>query len=265
MSKTIVEAAAAAAAAGLSPPDHLGAAIVAGSAVGLVAILGTASTWLRDRSTRRWTANYAAYLHASPNVDPGVVEAELHAKSDDPHVLELVLENARMIAEALTDSAVPVLGRLTREYVSNDRHADAFFRGMRRLLTDLSEDEFKALGDLMVRASSVTLPGEQPSDVELMVFKFTEDHEPQLYAVRRTIVGAPNDGGSNVAGVWQSKEGEQQQRLPLGRFEFALRLFNLLKTNGLGTVGIGKWGVSPSSQLLMSFEDVRRICSLMGP
>jgi hypothetical protein len=104
---------------------------------------------LSGRRQARTRAFVEEFFEAAQDLHPGVLEAKIHAFGDDPVVQEAVLEAVRGIDEALADVVVPALARLARLYGMTGRPADAFFRGMRRLLQDLNADAFSELVALL--------------------------------------------------------------------------------------------------------------------
>jgi hypothetical protein len=148
----LVDASAAVNAAALAEHDPKNAAAVAtiaGGSVLAAGILKIAGGWLAERIEQRRYAWIRAYLGGDV-VDEAKVEAELHAMGDNPAVREVVIQGIRAINEVIADSAVPVLARLTREYVSSGRKADGFFRGVQRLMMDIDSDDFIGLRELLL-------------------------------------------------------------------------------------------------------------------
>jgi hypothetical protein len=180
----------AAAAGAAATVAGLGVGLAAGPAAGLAAagavgggLAGMATTWLARRRERRWAAWVHAYFNAADDVDPALVEAELHAKGQDPLIQDVVLEGARALDEALADVTVPALARLTREYVSGGKPADAFFRGVRRVLADLSVAEFETLRGFIDRLLALDVAEVQPT-VQVEYIALDGAPDPQLYYLR---------------------------------------------------------------------------------
>jgi hypothetical protein len=144
------------------------------------------------------------------------------AEGDDPVVQEVIVESARAVDECLEDAVVPALARLTRQYASNQTKADSFFRGMRRLLSDLSEEEFAAFRAFVDRILREPLPPGQLV-VELVYEDVFPSPIPQLFMFKG--------------------QGKAQERVLIGEFGRVARLFHLLKLNDLARESIGRWGV----------------------
>jgi hypothetical protein len=132
-------------AATMAAATHIGGAVVAGAAVVVAAFVQALWGNLQARRERRLHAFVQDYLQAGDTQDPEIVEAQIHALGDDPDMRDTVLEAIRGIDEALADVVVPALARLARLYTSTKRPADGFFRGMRRILQDLTAEAFAAL------------------------------------------------------------------------------------------------------------------------
>lgn len=213
-------AAAGIAAASIGVAPAVGVALAAGGTAGN-ALLAYATTRLAERRERRWGRWIEAYIRADPSVDEAEVEAHLHAKGDDPLVQEVVLEGVRAIDEALVDIVVPALARLTRQYVTTGRQADGFFRGVRRTLTDLTSEEYAALLGLLQRLEALDVATSQP-DVHLHYRATAEQPIPQLHYMRP------------YSEEERKRRSTFNEAVPMGQLDHFLRLFHLLKTNGLG-------------------------------
>jgi hypothetical protein len=153
--QTAVAAAIAVATVTLSTP--LGAAVTAGLTVAPDLLRRAADRYFKDRSADRWELYLAELLRGDRAVDPRLV-AKLFAESTDEHVQELVIESARVIAEALATSVMPVMARLTATYAAPPgKRADRFFRGVRRILSDLTEEEFQDMREIVRRVVNVAI------------------------------------------------------------------------------------------------------------
>lgn len=189
----------------------------AGATGPLLAMVGG---WLQEKRERRMSAFLDEYYRAGPSADPEAVEAELHARSDDAIVQELVIEGVRAVDEVLADAVVPILARLTRQYVSQGRGADAFFRGVRRVLNDLSNDEFGALRSIVQRVVALGIP----TTPDALRLEQHEGHPSKPEGLTCNWLDEPEDGGKST---WAGRQ-------LLGEAPHARRLFYLLKANGLG-------------------------------
>lgn len=211
-------------AAGATISPTAGALLAAGGAAAST-FFGRTASWVRQRRERRTLAWYDEYVRGEEAVDPEAVEARLDAQADDAIVQETILEGARAVDEALADEVVLHLARLTRFYVGSGRGADAFFRGTRRLLSDLTGDEFSALRALVKELAETSLPDDV---VDLRV----ETHDEMISEYTREGVTRLHLVGEGKAREWR--------RCYLGTIPFALRLFHLLKVNGLGADGVAR-------------------------
>jgi hypothetical protein len=204
--------AAGALAVGATPATSVGLAVGAGL---ITAVTGRLTGWQSRKRERRVVAWIGAYVEGSPDLDPELVEAEIHAKAEhNPVIQEVILEGARAIDEALADVVLPTLARLTRSYRVSERPADAFFRGVRRMLSDLDGEEFAAFTLLIKRL----LSDDRVDTVEY----FRLEIEGKTGEVERWHVVTTPEG----------KQGGE--RMTCGDIPHALRLFHLLKVNGLG-------------------------------
>jgi hypothetical protein len=235
--------------------DPVTVALVAAGGVAATKVTNAALAHFLDRVRARWADFWDVYRKGRAG-DPDLAEAEVQANSDDPVLRDLVVESARAVAEALADPVIPVLARLTRAYQSEGKVADGFFRGVRRLLTDVTESEFVTLRDLISRV--VALPfAPEPTAVELLYFALSPDTDVQLNVLCHVI-----DGGLS-AGPRIAQSVREPERFRLGVFEDALRLFSLIKRNDLGTESMGRWGVPSSVNVFISMVTLRRMHAVM--
>jgi hypothetical protein len=247
-------AAAAAASIGASAALTIGAA---GGAALVPVTLGPAARFFVGRAARRWAALLREYV-AGTSADPAVVEAQLHAQADKPVVQELVVEAARAVADALTDSAVPAMARLLREYAPQERSVDSFFRGVRRVLSDVDEDELRSLRDLLVALNELPFKA-APFTVE--VFYGNGAQGIRLYGVGHALAADPGSDGP----VKKAHETAPSEQLVVAaEFEHLPRLFNLLKTNDLATESMGRWGVAGTMLMLISAAHLKRLVALVS-
>ncbi len=247
------------------------AALSSGAGPGAAALLATVAPgvslvvhWTNERMVRRLKTFLKAFLEGDHvGLSPEDVEAKLREAGADPRAREAILEALRAAGDALAEVVVPPLGRLVRTYAKEKCGPDVFFRGMRRVLTDLSEDEFEAFRDFVRRADDVRFSGEHPNSLELLYSKTADDTDAELHATRRWAEElAPKPGSQSTTGG-RSRPEQKMERIGLGPFDFAVRLFNLLKVNGLAETGLGVFGVSDSVQLLIDVKVLRRIRSIL--
>ncbi len=242
-------------------PPTASVALAAGSAL-LGALVEPAQGFLLARTRRRWEKLLEEYLAGSAE-DPELVEARLQAEAEDPIVQELVVETARAMGEALTDSVVPVLSRLLREYRSDRRKADSFFRGMRRLLSDVDEEEFSSLREFVVLVADLDVTKTQPS-VELNFLPVDQNIVQRLapgLARRLSYLRARTEEERKVSASPLNARIEIERHLP-----HLLRLFQLLKVNGLAndarSGGVG--AVSGPEVVVFASGTVQRMRDLLA-
>lgn len=191
------------------------------------------------RRERRGLAWIQAYIEGLPNSDPNIAEAELHARGDNPEVQEAVIEGARAVEDALDDIVVPALARLTRIYVSNGIRVDPFFRGMRRLLCDVDDAEFRSLRAILQSVSSTDVIS-ATGGIELQYLALEKGASPLVTYLREY----PPDV--------QKAKATKNERVPLGQFSCVLRLFHLMKVSGIGhEAPSGFWGSQSGAHVII--------------
>jgi hypothetical protein len=141
----VLKVASSAAVAVAASDGVVGPAAGAGLAVALDSLCDATGGWVRNRNRRRFQQLIEGYIRASDGIDPDVVEARLQAAVENADVQGAVLEAVRGLDEALSDVAIPALARLLRLYTMGTKPADAFFRGVRRVLQELNPDAFNEL------------------------------------------------------------------------------------------------------------------------
>jgi hypothetical protein len=108
--------------------------------------------WTAEKVEHRRTEWVRAYLGADTTVDidPAILDARLRAVGERPEIQALLLLAVRALDEVLAEAAVPALGRLVRDYEARGAGADAFFRGAKSLLCEVTDAELDDFG-LIVR------------------------------------------------------------------------------------------------------------------
>jgi hypothetical protein len=211
-------------------PDALGAvaaAVIAAPGtrllVGLAALVPHVAKRLgaawSDRREKRRTAFLFAYLEGCDVEDEELAEAELFALADDPNTRELVFDAFRVIDDAMIEQAVVVMGRLTRHYRVNAIRADWFSRGVRKIMVDVSAEDYAALKELLAALDDVH------SD---------DDHAKVALppnGTDTTITVAYNKGGTSNG--WKT----HQMRCSM---PCAMRAFELLKSSMLAREASGQ-------------------------
>ncbi len=143
----------AAATAGATLPPIAG--LVLGSAV-----KSGIGIWTR-RGERWWKSFVAAY--------PGRSEKEREqllregVKSEDRR--QAVFACVRSLLDALDDAVAEPLGRLAAEYHVDDKAPDWFFRGMARMLADLSADELVSMRIMLQQFAEHLVDGQEVMQV----------------------------------------------------------------------------------------------------
>jgi hypothetical protein len=194
-------------------------AYVSGHPLASAAIAGAASlfgivTSIRGtRANRRLEKIYEVYCESGAEHDPERVEAELQSRAHLPEVQDVVCEGFRAIEDLLTDAALPALARLTRSYVVNARPADWFFRGVRRLLSDLSAEEFADFSRTMTHGANAL-----PENVTEVFLTWGKRPAPALPDLRFATGDTHDLPHVVVQGV-----------------RAAPRIFHLIETNGLSS------------------------------
>ena len=214
----------------------LAASISLGAQV-LVALIGHVRG-RRQRYAEKW---FAGYCLGAPSDDPERVLAELQAKSEDPLVQDVIFESLRSIEDVIVADTLVPLSKLAREYASEGKRIDGFFRAVRRTLSDLTEDEYRDLRSLL---ESIDAIGDFPAPL-----------------IELRLTGAAVDYLRPVTDV---SKNAKYEAVELGVHPHAPRLFSLLRTNGLGTDGTsGSWGArSGPGVIILERATVHRVVEL---
>jgi len=151
---TLQRAGAAAAVAGMTGTDPVDAAkkaLLAGSFVAAMPILGAAWDNMIDKRRETW------WLSATAEFTPAEIhDIVSHRLEKDPNIRSAILESLRTLTQALDDAVIPVIGALTAEYIRLGRAADSFLRGFSRALSDMSSADlgyFRQLVTGLVKTS----------------------------------------------------------------------------------------------------------------
>jgi hypothetical protein len=156
---------------------------------------------------------------------------------NDPAARNALFESLRNLSNALDDSVVPALADLTAEYLREHKPADAFFRGVQRVLSDLTAGEFESLRDLMVAVAAIP--------VSKRTITLSQHGDPKLVHYSTS-----------------------HRREPIGSFgPHTQRIFHLLKVNGLGAdFQGGSFGAQPGPKsIALALETIRRLSTLLAP
>ena len=114
---------------------------------------------------------------------------------------------------------------------------------MRRLLSDLSEEEFAAFRTFIDSVLKEPLPPGQLV-AELLYTPVSSSPSAQLFVFKGSV--------------------EAQERIALGEFQHIARMFHLLKVNDLARESLGRLGVSPAFLLVVGPEEFKRIHEIVG-
>ncbi len=152
----LVEAAATVAGAGLSMAGASSGLGVAAGTVGMVgglagaanALYGAWHAWQDERI--RQLLQEAYFENAA---DEGFA-AHIAALLRDPRVRRVILESVRTALESVADEVLSAIAALMREYERAGKEPDAAFRGLCRVLQELSAEEYASLRGLFQRASA---------------------------------------------------------------------------------------------------------------
>jgi hypothetical protein len=219
-----------------------GAALAAatGATAGIVAATGAAAFLPVFLTTtidiaRKWKERDAAqwwhdvlFGQQDDDVTAEEIAGIIEANQEKPFVRETILRGVRAVGESVDSAVVVPLAMLTREYVHEKNPPDAFFRGVSRMLSELSAselDELRNLFDWVLNESKrdeITLSAHNqeaakgnvwiriPWRIELLRDQFVgiQSNDPHRYAIK--------------TGISDPK-----------------RLFHLLRVNGLAWEGRG--------------------------
>ena len=136
---------------------------------------------------RRWFADWVR-LQVD---DSAQAEAILLDRINDDACKEAVFEAFRALRDAIDDAVVPAIAKLTAVYTTEKLRPDSFFRGLCRVLVDLSNEDFLRLRLLLRLALSSAHDesrgpieiGERPGDQKVSIW--LQDQQTILSAERR--------------------------------------------------------------------------------
>jgi hypothetical protein len=136
---------------------HAGVSIAAGAATGgpagaIVAAGQEVATALWDafkgRGQRRTAIWFATIVEQSDAMSTEEITKLINERAADPALQGVVLDHVRHLLDAVDDCVVPALGTLAAQYLCKGRPVDDYFRGLSRVLCDLSFREFRGLQSL---------------------------------------------------------------------------------------------------------------------
>lgn len=191
--------------------------------------------WRNERFERWWGRVRQRYagesLHEHIRVNPKAKSA--------------VLESVRSLERSVCDEVIPILGDVAADYLSGKEDADWFFRGLTRMLADLTSDELAELCRLTRGVTAATEHREPGEDADV----FEKSDEPGVLLHAR-----PGDSYPDFLHVGAD-------------FRFIQRLFYLLKHHGLGQdIKGGTFGGQPGpTRILVPIQVLRRLATFVCP
>jgi hypothetical protein len=216
------------------------AALLAAGAPFLATAVEHAVGYIAQRFERRGARWFAEYVKAYRRMSRCEADRELREHVERESCKEAIFEAFKYLRDALDDSVVESIARLTAEYSRSDRKPDGFFRGLSRVLADLSGDEFLSVR-MLFREGLRNVPTGSPTPEEV---EFGE---------------RPGDGQLILR---TGPDGDAQ--IPLGAsITEAKRFFSLLKVNGLAADGLQRIGVGPSYGMVTRQSTLRRILQII--
>lgn len=209
------------------------------AAVGLMIWAGF--EWRKSRATSWWQS-----VCESGWETPEEVQGILEANQEHAWARETVLESVRRLLEAVDDAAAAPLGSLAAEYVKSRTAPDWFFRGLARMLAELSRAELQELSALARDIAEMSADGatvERQGDVDGgEVLRFT----PHLAPPRDEVEEFSDQGATATAADVDSEAYTCPASL--------LRLCWLLKMNGLAKEGTSGYFGSTTGPNVMVVE-----------
>jgi hypothetical protein len=228
-----------------------GAAGVTGAAAALVLMLPSALKLALPKVLERKANETKQWWDWVTMVDAPdeTVRAEIEAHLDNPDAQEAIYSSLKEVLDCTNSEVLKPLAMLTREYVREDKAPDAFFRGVTRVLADLTRGELKALR-LLVRLAADVEKRLDPGmlAVDLYLTRLEKSRDETEYVHHREI--APPK--LTLTPLRPSVPGAE-------------RLFHLLKSNGLGSdQPSGMWDVQTGpSSLLLDRRTLTRLVALL--
>lgn len=231
LSDAIVTVAVGGAAATLATTTAVPAvAVIAGAALanGAGSILALFQDVAANRRRARVT-RWAEAMFSSPE-EASAFEQDYKLRAENPDFQQLIVEGLRAIDDAIDEAVVPALGRLMGEFLTSK--PDAFFRGVRRLLSDLTSGELFELEQLLqaLRHPATAARIGRQTTLCCRSVPGRSDQSQGDYVVSCTYPLPPEEARARSLA---------NDRLDLGQFPSAIRLFHLLKVNGLASEPLG--------------------------
>ena len=226
---------------------------VATAAAGMAALIDKLGSihdiWTRDRRMKMLVG------YAGQDADAATAVADLDEHAHEDWAKPLIFETLRRLNDALDDAVLPAMGRLLRAYISEGQPIDNVYRGLARVLADVSGEEFVSLQKLMAALSDSSVDRD-PLDV--MVLPEPGENFASIEAQQRDRVGVSKRAPNSDTG-----DGPVEERYELiPEVGHARRLFHLLILHQLAQdSGLLAFGVDP---IAMSKDRAKRIVEIIG-
>ncbi len=192
-----------------------------------------------DRHRRR-VQNWWAWV-TEVNAADEAVAVELDRQLQDPEVQDVVFASLREVLEVPAEEAVRPLALLTREYVSAGAKRDRFFRGVARMLGEITGAELDQTSRLL---ADVVRENDDTVQVEIT------GRRPYRVGIAPLTSGDPPRGQRTLAGEFPDIED----------------VFQLLKRHGLGSERTtATWAMVPAAdQLVVDRATAKRILKFLS-
>ncbi len=199
----------------------------------------------KERETRQWWDRVV-----NDNGSDTGAAAEIASRSEDPATQEVILAAFKVILEEVSPAVISAVAMLTREYARQGKSRDAFFRGASEVLADVSAEEYADL-----RALTKWISGAGSGFLTVVHYG----------GVVSAGGEALPDSREHLALHPLREQGPQVTTPPGFPIVNVRRLFQLLKTSGLGTeASSGYWNTVSGPQVLACDAAVmRRLASLL--
>lgn len=226
---------------------------------GTMPLLGPVPSLLRSLITERqerierefWIHMAEELERHSPGHVRGALEDLIYKTSTQENAMKVISTAWRSLLESTDPCVMPALGTLAAQYFNTP--PDRFFRGLCRVLSDVSAAEFEELRKLMTEAAK--LPADFPT--------FYVDYKPGR-------VDELDGRGAPMAGVWlwPSREMDVGPKLHIGEMCHVERLGFLLMSNGFEVSrALFRYDRPHHGGIVahMTRPDALRIAELIGP
>lgn len=228
----------------VSPTPVLAATGVVGAGLA-EGVVGGLADWLGEQAQGRLKSRLQKYVEAyctARGCNPVEAEQEIRSAAESPETSEVLFECMRAIGDALSADVLVALARMTHDYSSAKRPLDRFFRGTRRLLTDLGDEEVRALTSMLGLLIPIVESANQLS-----------------------LRSASVKTGFLLYARQVDEKGEGAAELLLGPVHHVREIFHLPKVNNLATDPLTpRFGAANGPAVaVLSAEHVRRLHSML--